>query len=220
MRRLQIAAGATFVAAWIVGLVFANGGPGPSDSAARIAAYHDDHEVRSMIGTLLIDGAAGLAIIALAYCLWRYLAAEHDAFGRALIVAGIGAGVVSLVQMVVGEVVAYRAAHGSSPDHVQTLFKVLNNLDTVKIALLAILIAAASLLARRSGAFPHWLAVAGMVFAPLLAISGFAFPLDSDALYAALTVTLIGLLAWVVAVTVVMARRSANAPAAPGAALS
>jgi hypothetical protein len=119
---------------------------------------------------------AGLAIIALAYCLWRYLGAEHDGFGRALIVAGIGAGLVSLVQMVVGEVMAYRAAHGSSPDHVQTLFKLLNNLDTVKIVLLAILIAAASVLARRSGAFPHWLAVAGIVFAPLLAISGVAFP--------------------------------------------
>ena len=220
MRTLQIAAGATFMAAWIIGLIFANGGPGPSDSAATIAAYYDDHEVRSMIATLLIDGVAGLAIIALAYCLWRYLAAEQDAFGRALIVAGVGAGVVSLVQMVVGEVMAYRAAHGSSPDHVQTLFKVLNNLDTVKIALLAILIAAASVLARRSGAFPHRLAVAGIVFAPLLAISGFAFPLDSDALYASLTVTLIGLLAWVVAVTAVMARGTANASAAPGAAVS
>jgi hypothetical protein len=220
MRTLQIAAGATFMAAWIIGLIFANGGPSPSDSAAKIAAYYDDHEVRSMIATLLIDGVAGLAIIALAYCLWRYLAAEQDAFGRALIVAGVGAGVVSLVQMVVGEVMAYRAAHGSSPDHVQTLSKVLNHLDTVKIVLLAILIAAASVLARRSDAFPHWLAVAGMVFAPLLAISGLAFPLDSDALYASLTVTLIGLLAWVVAVTVVMARGTANASAAPGAAVS
>jgi hypothetical protein len=42
----------------------------------------------------------------------------------------------------------------------------------------------------------------------------------SDALYASLAVTLIGLLAWVVSVTVVIARRSSNAAAALRAALS
>src|SRR4051794_32279831 len=44
---------------------------------------------------------------------------------------------------------SYRAGHGSSAEDVQALFKLLNNLDTVKIVLLAIMIAAASLLARQ-----------------------------------------------------------------------
>jgi len=99
---------------------------------------------------------------------------------------GVAAGLASLGQMIVGEILTYRAAHGSSKDNVQTLFKVLNNGDTLKIALLAAMIAAASLLARRSG----------------------AFPLNSDALYASLDVTLLGLLIWVVAVTIVVARRA------------
>jgi hypothetical protein len=109
--------------------------------------------------------------------------------------------------MVVGETMSYRAAHGSSADSVKTLFNVLNNGDTVKIALLAIMIGAGSILARRANAFPRWLAIAGLIFAPLLAISGLAFPLESDALFASLAVTLIGLLLWVVAVTVVVALR-------------
>jgi Domain of unknown function (DUF4386) len=215
MRRLQIAAGTTFVSAWIVGLVLANGGPDPSDSASKVAAYYDKHEVKSIVATLLIDGLAGLAILAIAYCLWRYLAGQERRLHRAILVAGIGAGLASLAQMVVGVLMSYRAAHGSSAGHVKTLFKVLNNGDTVKIALLAIVIAAASELARRSGAFPGWLAIAGLVSAPLLLISGLAFPLNSDALYASLAVTLIALLLWVIAVTVVIARRTSPAAAAP-----
>ena len=107
--------------------------------------------------------------------------------------AGIGAGLASLAQMVVGETMTYLAAHGSSADHVKTLFNVLNNGDTVKIILLATMITATSIIARRTGAFPRWLAVAGLIFAPLLAISGLAFPLNSDALYASLAVMLIAL---------------------------
>jgi hypothetical protein len=73
-------------------------------------------------------------------------------------------------------------------------------------------IASASILGRRTSLFPNWFAIAGLVFAPLLAISGFAFPFNSDALYASLTVTLIGLLAWVLVVTVIIARRTRRAP--------
>jgi hypothetical protein len=64
-----------------------------------------------------------------------------------------------------------------------------------------------SLLARRTCAFPRWLATGGLWFAPLLALSGLAFPLNSSALYATLELTLLGLLTWVVASSVVVARR-------------
>ena len=208
MRRLQTAAGLTYVAAWVVGLVLANGGPKPTDSAAKIADYFATHEHRSMVANLLIDGIAGVAVVAIAYSLYRYLeAATAGRLPAWLLAAGIAAGIASLGQMVVGEILSYRAAHGASADSVKTLFKVLNNGDTVKIALLAVMIAAASVLALRSGAFPRWLSIGGLVFAPLLALSGLAFPLDSDALYASLAVTLILLLLWVGSVTTVIARR-------------
>ena len=131
--------------------------------------------------------------------------------------AGVAAGVASIGQMVVGETLtydaanAYDAANGSSANSVKTLFTVLNNGDTLKIALLAIMIGAASMLARRSGVFPRWLATSGLIFAPILAVSGLAFPLNSDVLYASLEVTLLGLLLWVVGVTVVIGRRAPRA---------
>jgi len=49
----------------------------------------------------------------------------------------------------------------------------------------------------------------GLAFAPLLAISGLAFALESGALYASLAVALFGLLAWVTSVAVVIAWRTA-----------
>jgi hypothetical protein len=213
MRRLQVIAGVTFLSAWIVGLGLANGGPKPTDAATTVAAYYDNHEVKSMIATLLIDGLAGLAIIAIAYNLWRYFTDEPGTARQVLLWSGVGAGIASLLQMIDGVTMSYRAAHGASADSVKTLFKVLNNGDTVKIALLAIKIASASILGRRTGLFPNWFAIAGLVFAPLLALSGLAFPFNSDALYASLTVTLIGLLAWVLIVTVVVVRRTRRAPA-------
>src|ERR671935_210910 len=67
------------------------------------------------------------------------------------------------------------------------------------------------LIARRAAAFPRWLATGGLWFAPLLALSGTAFPLNSSAIYATLELTLIGLLAWVIASTVAVARRTVRA---------
>jgi hypothetical protein len=206
MRKLQIAAGVTFVSAWIIGLVLAASGPKPTDSATKIAGYFATRENKAMIAHLLIDGVAGAAIVAIAYSLRHYLAGR-ERLPLVMFAAGIAAGLASFGQAVVGETLTYRAAQGANADSVKTLFKVLNNGDTVKIALLAVMIGAASVLARRTGAFPRWLATEGFVFALLLALSGLAFPLNSDALYASLELTLL-LLTWVIAVTVVIARRT------------
>src|SRR3954452_12638502 len=83
---------------------------------------------------------------------------------------------------------SYRAGHGSSAEDVQALFKLLNNLDTVKIVLLAIMIAAASLLARQRR-LPGLARDRRPRTGGASALSGLAFPLDSDALYAVLAVT-------------------------------
>lgn len=210
MRRLQIVAGGTFVSAWIFGLILAASGPKPDDSAAEIASYFAANEHKAMAAHFLIDGLAGVAIIAIAVSLHRYLAGE-ERLRHVMLGAGVAAGVASIGQMVVGETLTYDAANGSSANSVKTLFTVLNNGDTLKIALLAIMIGAASMLARRSGVFPRWLATSGLIFAPILAVSGLAFPLNSDVLYASLEVTLLGLLLWVVGVTVVIGRRAPRA---------
>ncbi len=213
MKKLQITSAITFVSAWLVGLALAASGPKPSDTAHTIATYYATHEHTAMLANLLIDGIAGAAIIALAVGLRRYLARDGK-LTTWMFAAGIAAGVTSLFQAAIGETMTYRAAHGASPASVRTLFDVLNNADTLKIASLAVMIGTASLLARRTAAFPRWLATGGLWFAPLLALSGTAFPLNSSAIYATLELTLIGLLTWVIASTVAIARRSPRREAA------
>lgn len=215
MRKLQIAAGTAFVGAWVVGIALEADGPKPDDTAATIAGYFSAHEHKAMLAHLLIDGVAGAAIIGLAVSLHRFLRGADERLARVVLGAGIAAGLTSLAQLALGEVLTYRAGHGGDADNVKTLFTALNNCDTVKIALLGLMIGAASLAARRSGALPRWLATGGLVFAPLLALSGLAFPLSSDALYASLELTLALLLSWVVAVTVAVARSTREAEPAP-----
>lgn len=219
MKKLQITSAITFVAAWIIGLALAASGPKPSDTAQTIASYYASHEHTAMLAHLLIDGVAGAAIIALAFGLRRFLRGD-DKLTRLMFAAGVAAGLTSLIQAAVGETMTYRAAHGAGPASVRTLFDVLNNADTVKIAFLAVMIGAASLLARRTGAFPRWLATGGIAFAPLLAVSGLAFPLNNSALYASLELTLLGLLTWVIASTIVLTRQSHRGAPTPAAAIS
>ena len=103
MRRLLVAAGVTFVSAWIIGLVLAASGPKPSDSATKIAGYFAAHEHKAMIAHLLIDGVAGAAIGAIAYSLRHYLAGGGR-LPKVMFVAGIAAGLASWAQAVVGGV--------------------------------------------------------------------------------------------------------------------
>ena len=72
------------------------------------------------------------------------------------------------------------------------------------------MITTVSIAARRTGVLPRWFAVYGFVSAPLLAISGFAFPFNSDALLALLELTLLLLLVWVAIFTAQVARRTSS----------
>ena len=197
MNKTAVISGATFVLAWITGLLIAGGGPAPNASAADVAAYFAAHQHAAMAEHFFIDAVAGAALIGLAITVRR--------LSTAAFAAGLAAATVSLGQAVIGEAMAITAGNGSAST-VHGLFVTLNNADTIKIALLAVMIAATGLAARRR--LPAWLTRASLIFAPVLAISGLAFPLGSTALYALLYLTLPLLLVWVAAFTTVIARRN------------
>ena len=72
------------------------------------------------------------------------------------------------------------AARGGSASSVRSLFTALNNADTVKIILIAMMITALALAARRQRGLPAWFTSASVAFAPVLAVSGLAFPANSN----------------------------------------
>jgi hypothetical protein len=129
-------------------------------------------------------------------------------FGAAAFWSAIAAAVVSLAQFVDGEAFTYRAAHGGSASSVRDMFVTLNDLDTVKIVFLAGMIGFTGMAVRRGVQLPGWFGIYSLVVAPLLAISGFAFPFNNSALLASLDVTLILLLVWVGMFSTLVARRA------------
>jgi hypothetical protein len=207
MNKTAIICGTTFILAWVTGLLIAGGGPNPGASASDVAAYFAAHQHAAMAEHFLIDAVAGAALIGLAVTARRL---STTAFA-----AGLAGAIISLGQAAIGEAMAITAGHGSVST-VHGLFVTLNNADTIKIALLAVMIAVTGLAARRR--LPAWLTRASLIFAPILAISGLAFPLGSTALYALLYLTLPLLLIWVAAFTIVIARHVPVVPARQAAA--
>jgi 4-amino-4-deoxy-L-arabinose transferase-like glycosyltransferase len=80
---------------------------------------------------------------------------------------------------------------------------------------LGLAIAGAGQLAAAAGAWPGWLRALGFALTPLLIIGGLAFVIDSGVLTAVLTASLLVLLAWVAAVSLVSLRRHPQAKRVP-----
>ena len=70
------------------------------------------------------------------------------------------------------------------------------------------MITAVGVAAYRTDVLPRWFAIYSLATAPLLAISGFAFPFNSDALLVLLELTLLLLLVWAGIFSAQVARRS------------
>ncbi len=184
MKKLAITAGVIYILAWIISLVVASGGPKPDDPATKVASYFARHEHTAMLGHLLVDGIAALALVGLAIVIFRFLQPSDPQMAKLGLWMALAAAATSFAQFVLGVTFTYDAAHNGSAKTVRDLFVTLNDADTVKIVFLAAMITAVSIAARRTGVLPRWFANYGFISAPLLAISGFAFPFNSDALLA------------------------------------
>ena len=217
MKKLAIISGATYILAWIIGLVLASGGPEPDDPATEVASYFARHEHAAMLGHLFVDGIAGLALIGTAVVISRFLRPRDPQMGKLGFLAALVAAATSLVQFGLGITFTYDAAHNGSPQTVRDLFVALNNTDTMKIVFLATMIATVSVAARRSHVLPGWFAIYGFVTALLLAISGFAFPFNNGVLLASLELTLLLLLIWVGIFSIQVARNVSGMPASEAA---
>ena len=206
MKKLLTISGITFVSAWIVGLMAASNGPKPSATGTELKAYYASHQLAATFQTLCVDALAGLSLVGITIGLSRLFAGRS---GRRIRIAGYTAAAVSLFQALIGVTLVTEGAGSGSPALVRALFVALNNADTLKIALLAALVILASVAARSSQALPRWLTTAGIAFAPVLALSGLAFPLNSNGLYGALYITLPLLLLWAATISVKLDRRTA-----------
>ncbi len=203
--KLLRTAGFTYVGAWIVGLLVAPSAPNPTASDAKVQAFFVAHHSATLIQALLVHGLAGLALAVFVVVLARLLPTPSS-IRSLFLAAGLGAVLVSLVQVGLEIALNRHVAGSGGASTIVSLFHAVNIADTVKLVLLGIAIASATRLAVEAGVLARWLRWLGYALLPILIIGGLAFVVHSGALTAVLDVSLVLLLLWVAAVSIVVAR--------------
>ena len=204
-RRISVA-GAVYVASWVAGLVLAPATPAATAPAEEIHRYYATEGSAILLQSSLIHGVAGLALAVLALSLPAATSASRG-LSWVLRASGVGAAVVSLLQVafaVAAVVTASTTAAGTS----ERLFDALNLADTVKLVLLAVFAACATVAASRAGIVGRWTRVLTAALVVALPIGGAAFVVASPVLTAVLYVSLPLLLLWAGALTWQVGRRA------------
>ena len=161
-------AGIAYTLSWIAGLAVAAPSPKLTASGAQIATALAGHQTAVAVQFALTEGlpAAGLAIIAVALA----RAARRSgaaAAARAALIAGAAAALISLLQFVLGAVLAGTASPGTA----HLLYDAVNRLDGVKMLALAVL----ALAGAASRVLPRWLWYTGIALAIAITASGIAY---------------------------------------------
>jgi hypothetical protein len=119
--------------------------------------------------------------------------------GPAMVVAGVGAVAVSLLQCALGLLLAGSAVPDGDSGRAGSLFAAINRLDGVKMLALAAMAASGAALVRRTRLLPGWLGYLGALLAVALVVSGISYLLLSSTLAPTAYVSGLLLLAWVTA---------------------
>ena len=199
-------AGATYVTAWVLGLVLAPETPAATAPAAEVHAYYTNNGTQILVQSCLIHGVAAVAIAALALLVPAATGATPR-LAKLIVGFGIGASLVSLLQ--VAFAVAGVITAGSQPVATSArLFDALNLADTIKLVLLAAFAASVTTAATRAGMTGRWTRWLTLALVAALPIGGIAFIVDSPVLTAVLYTSLPLLLIWAGTVSWQIGRRA------------
>jgi hypothetical protein len=133
-------------------------------SGAKVVSAYTGHQGVAVTQYLLVEGLAAIALAVVVIALAR--AVRQRGAGRlasVVVIAGIGAVTVSLVECALGLLLAGAAVPDGETGRTGTLYHLINRLDGAKMLALAVLALASVALARRGGLLPRWL---GYVAAP------------------------------------------------------
>jgi hypothetical protein len=196
-RRLWLLVAAVgYSLAWILGLMVPVPAVDIDASAQALLGSVVGHEGATALRALLTHGLAAVALATVAVALARATGA------RSVLIAGVVAAGLSLIQFVLELVLSGPAGSGAVP----SLVEAVNRIDGVKMFALAALALAGGAAARRSAVVPRWLGGLGYVLAMALVVSGVGYALLIPALGQAAYVSLPLLLIWVTSTGVALAR--------------
>jgi hypothetical protein len=187
-RRSPKAAGLAYVGAWIVGLTAFGTGPGADATNADIARYFADHPVSTAAQSLLIHGAAAVALYVVLTAVARTRASTRTAH-----IAGVLGVALSLVQFALG---LWRSLV-STGSTTSTLVDVIDRVDGLKMLAFAVMIGASITALRAAATIGGRMAMTGAVATAALVVSGVAYAGAVSALLGTAAVSLVLLLTWV-----------------------
>ena len=163
-----------------------------------MVAGYTAHEGATATQFVLTEGTASLALAVVAIALGR--AGLRVGAGRAARLtagAGCAAAVIALIQCALGLYLTVSVVPARHAGTAVAVTEALNRLDGVKMLVLAIMAAAGTILARRTGLLARWLQSTGVALAAAITTSGIGYALLNPALALAAWVSLPLLLAWV-----------------------
>jgi hypothetical protein len=208
------AAGIAYATAWVVGLAVWPSNLDVAASNLKVLATYRAHQRAAMTQYVLVEGVAAIALAVVVTVLGE-AARRRGArgLGVAAMVVGLTAVAVSLVECVLGLLLAGSAAPDGEAERAGRLFDLINRLDGVKMLALAAL-ALAGLALVRWTVVPRWLGYTGTFLAAALIASGTGYLLLNTTLAQAVFASGVLLLVWVTGVGVALARTSrSGAPA-------
>jgi hypothetical protein len=188
-------AGITYVAAWVVGIAVHPDGPAIDASAQQVAQHYADNGAAALGMELLAHGVAAVALVTVAGAVRRLAVRRNQrTTGNVLFGAALTAGVLSLVQMTLGIVLATTASV-AHPDRADALFDAMNRVDGVKMIALGATVVAGIALAHRS-VLPRWLSIVGDLTVLALVPAAYGYLTLDGGIADAAAIALLGLLVW------------------------
>jgi hypothetical protein len=205
------AAGVAFVAPWATGLVAWPSNLSVAASGTKVLSAYAGHQGAAITQYLLVEGAAAIALMIVVMALGRAaIRRGSERPGRVVLLAGISAAIVSLVECALGLVLSAGAGarRRDGPGRAGTLFHLINRIDGVKMLALAAMALAAFELARRGALVPRWLGYVSAVLSAAMTASAVGYLLLDNTLTQAAALSLGLLLIWVAATGIIVGRGS------------
>jgi hypothetical protein len=193
------AAAIGYSVAWIVGLLLTSSSTDVTSSGGAIVREDAPQAAALTLQFLLTEGVAALALLVVVIGFWR---ATARGAGRIVgLVAGVAAVAISLSQTVLGICLIEIAVREADAALASSLTVSLNELDGVKMMMLAVMaFAVSSAQWRRQVRLPIWLLPTGIATGVALVASAFGYLARSNAFAAAAWISLPLLLLFITAV--------------------
>ena len=203
--RLPAVAGAAYVVAWVTGLAVWPSNVDVAAAGREVLAAYRDHQAAAQVQYALVEGVAAVALAAVVLALGaESVRRGSPVLGKLLVVGGLSAAGVSLIQCALGQHLAASVVPSGNAERAGSLLGLIDRLDGAKMLLLALTALVAAVLVRQVRLLPRWLGWSAVLLAVALMVSGLGYLLLNGTLATAASVSLALLLLWVCAAGVVV----------------